>query len=153
MITDDYKFPNSRRVYVAGKLFSEIRVSLREISQSPTRLSDGTEERNQPIMVYDASGPWGDPNQNCEVSKGLPGLRRPWILGRNDVWEYEGRMIRPEDDGYLSAVHAAKASQKETKGKLELFPGLKRRPVRASQGHPVTQLWYARQGGITPEKE
>ena len=104
-------------------------------------------------MVYDASGPWGDPKQNCEVTEGLPGLRRPWILGRTDVREYEGRTIRPEDDGYLSAAHAAKATQKETKGKLEFFPGLKRRPIRASQGHPVTQLWYARQGVVTPEME
>jgi phosphomethylpyrimidine synthase len=153
MITDDYKFPSSRRVYVAGKLFSEIRVSFREISQSPTRLSDGTEEKNQPIMVYDASGPWGDPNQICEVTKGLPALRRPWILGRNDVREYEGRTIRPQDDGYFSAAHAAKATQKEAKGKLEFFPGLKRRPVRASHEHPVTQLWYARRGVVTPEME
>ncbi len=104
-------------------------------------------------MVYDASGPWGDPKQNCEVTEGLPGLRRPWILGRNDVREYEGRTIRPEDDGYLSAAHAAKATQKETKGKLEFFPGLRRRPIRACQGHPVTQLWYARQGVVTPEME
>src|SRR6516165_10734629 len=153
MITDEYKFPSSRRVYIAGKLHPEIRVSLREISQSPTRLSDGREEKNQPIIVYDASGPWGDPNQNCEVTEGLPGLRRPWILGRNDVREYEGRTTRPEDDGYLSATHAAKATQKQTKGKLEFFPGLKRGPLGASAGHPVTQLWYARQGIITPEME
>ena len=153
MITDEYKFPSSRRVYIAGKLHPEIRVSLREISQSPTRLSDGRDEKNQPIIVYDASGPWGDPNQNCEVTEGLPGLRRPWILGRNDVREYEGRTTRPEDDGYLSATHAAKATQKQTKGKLEFFPGLKRGPLGASAGHPVTQLWYARQGIITPEME
>jgi phosphomethylpyrimidine synthase len=153
MITDEYKFPSSRRVYIAGKLFPEIRVSFREISQSPTRLANGTEEKNQPIMVYDASGPWGDPSQNFEVTKGLPGVRRPWILGRNDVQEYEGRTVRPEDDGYLSAAHAAKATQKETKGKLEFFPGLKRRPLHASRGHPVTQLWYARQGIVTPEME
>jgi len=104
-------------------------------------------------MVYDASGPWGDPDQKCEVTNGLPALRRPWILARGDVQEYEGRPIAPADDGYISAVHAAKAAQKESKGKLEVFPGLKRKPLRTSEAHPVTQLWYARRGIITPEME
>jgi phosphomethylpyrimidine synthase len=153
MTTKEYQFPSSRRVYVAGKLYPEIRVSLREITQSPTRLSDGTQEENPPVMVYDASGPWGDPDQQCEVTKGLPALRRRWILARKDVREVEGRATRPEDDGYLSAVHAEKATRKETKGRLELFPGLSRRPLAASESHPVTQLWYARQGIITPEME
>jgi phosphomethylpyrimidine synthase len=153
MTTQEYQFPSSRRVYVAGKLHPEIRVSLREIAQSPTRLSDGTQEKNPPITVYDASGPWGDPDQQCEVTKGLPALRGRWILARLDVREIEGRASRPEDDGYLSAVHAEKATRKETKGRLEIFPGLSRRPLRASEGHPVTQLWYARQGIITPEME
>ena len=153
MITNEYKFPSSRRAYVAGKIYPEIRVSFREISQSPTRLSDGTEEKNHPVMVYDASGPWGDPDQKCEVTNGLPALRLPWILARVDVEEYEGRPTAPADDGYLSAVHAAKAAQKESKGKLEVFPGLKRQALRASGAHPVTQLWYARRGIITPEME
>jgi len=153
MITNEYKFPSSRRAYVAGKIYPEIRVSFREISQSPTRLSDGTEEKNHPVMVYDASGPWGDPDEKCEVTSGLPALRRPWILARGDVQGYEGRPIAPADDGYLSAVHAEKAAQKESKGKLEVFPGLKRQPLRASEAHPVTQLWYARRGIITPEME
>ena len=153
MSTNEYKFPSSRRIYVTGKLYPEIRVGFRQISQSPTRLSDGTEETNEPVNVYDASGPWGDPDQKCEVKSGLPAMRRSWILARGDVQEYEGRTTRPEDDGYFSEVHAAKATQKESKGKLEIFPGLRRRTLRASQGHPVTQLWYARQGMITPEME
>jgi phosphomethylpyrimidine synthase len=153
MTTNEYKFPSSRRLYVAGQLYPEIRVSLREITQSPTRLPDGTEEKNPPVIVYDASGSWGDPDQRCEVTNGLPAMRRQWIIARNDVQEYEGRSTRPQDDGYLSAVHAEKATQKDTKGKLELFPGLNRRPLRASKDHPVTQLWYARQGIITPEME
>jgi phosphomethylpyrimidine synthase len=153
MTTKEYKFPSSRRVYVAGKCYPEIRVSLREITQSPTRLPNGAEEKNPPVMVYDASGPWGDPDQRCEVTKGLPAMRQRWILARKDVQEIGGRATRPEDDGYLSAVHAEKATRKETKGRLELFPGLTRHPLRASKNHPVTQLWYARQGIITPEME
>jgi phosphomethylpyrimidine synthase len=153
MTTKEYQFPSSRRIYVAGKLYPEIRVSLREITQSPTRLSDGTQEKNPPIAVYDASGPWGDPDQQCDVTKGLPALRRSWILARKDVQEIAGRATLPEDDGYVSVVHAQKATRKETKGRLEFFTGLSRRPLRASENHPVTQLWYARQGIITPEME
>src|SRR5690348_13837958 len=108
MSTNEYKFPSSRRIYVTGKLYPEIRVGFRQISQSPTRLSDGTEETNEPVNVYDASGPWGDPDQKCEVKSGLPAMRRSWILARGDVQEYEGRTTRPEDDGYFSEVHAAK---------------------------------------------
>ena len=83
----------------------------------------------------------------------MPPLRRAWILGRGDVEEYEGRRTLPVDDGYLSEVHVESAMRNGRRGQLELFPGLKRATLRASAGHPVTQLWYARQGIITPEME
>ena len=70
------------------------------------------------------------------------------------TWKsYEGRDVRPEDNGYLSRVHEAGAEVRDGRGRLEQFPGLRRRPLRANQDHPVTQLWYARQGIITPEME
>jgi phosphomethylpyrimidine synthase len=97
--------------------------------------------------LYDASGPWGDPDQEHEIEKGLPSLRRGWILKRADVAEYEGRTARPQDDGYLSESHARKAADRATTNGQ--FPGLRRGPLRASAGHPVTQLWYARHGIIT----
>src|SRR6185503_10796856 len=147
--------PNSRRVYLPGLLHPEVRVPLREISLSATKSFDGTLEVNEPVRVYDCSGPWGDPEFKGAVEEGLPPLRRDWILKRGDVQEYEGREVRPQDNGYLSGKHAEYASRAE-KNRLVEFPGLKarrRRPLRASQGHPVTQLWYARQGIITPEME
>jgi phosphomethylpyrimidine synthase len=153
MTTTNSFYPNSRRIYVPGKIHPELRVSLRVISQSPTRSPDGKTEENSNVGVYDTSGPWGDPAFRGDVGEGLPPLRRAWILGRADVEEYEGRRTLPVDDGYLSEVHVEGAMRNGRRGRLELFPGLKRATVRGSGGHPVTQLWYARQGIITPEME
>src|SRR5262245_12735647 len=97
----EHLLPNSRRVYVNGKL-SGVRVPFREISQAPTRAFDGSLEQNEPVRVYETSGPWGDPNVSCDVREGLQPLRRQWILSRADVEEYAGRTVKPIDDGYLN---------------------------------------------------
>jgi len=144
--------PGSRRVYVSGRVHSEIRVPMREITLAPTRLASGGEEINAPVRVYDASGPWGDPEFSGEVTEGLPALRERWIEGRGDVEPYPGRGERSEDNGYRNEAHAREAAESH-RNRLLVFPGLRRRPLRASAGHPVTQLWYARQGIITPEME
>jgi len=133
-------FPASERVYVPGKLHPSVRVPLREIS---TR--DGARTR-----VYDTRGPWADPRLVCNVLQGLPALRLPWIQDRNDTVEYDGRTVRPEDNGYLSFQHAA---QSQGRVRLESFPGLKRKPRKADKSVAVTQLAYARRGIITPEME
>ena len=82
-------------------------------------------------------------------------VARDWILERGDVEEYEGREVKPQDNGYLSGKHAEFASAAE-KNRLVEFPGLKsqrRKPLRAKAGKVVTQLAYARAGIITPEME
>jgi phosphomethylpyrimidine synthase len=140
--------PNSRRVYLEGRIHPEVRVPMREIALAGTRKPDGTVEVNEAVRVYDTSGPWGDPDFHGDVEKGLPALRREWVLGRRDVGEYEGRNVRPGDNGYLSEVHARNGDG------FGRFPEEgRRRPLRASAGHPVSQMWYARQGIITPEME
>ncbi|MCE9610616.1 MAG: phosphomethylpyrimidine synthase ThiC [Chthoniobacter sp.] len=149
------ELPASTRVYVQGELFSEVQVPFREISQSPTKRFDGTLEENAPVRVYDCSGPWGDPEFTGTSDEGLPTPRAEWIAARADVEAYDGREVMPQDNGYLSGKHAEYASKAE-RNRLVEFPGLKgqrRRPLRASKGHPVTQLWYAQQGIITPEME
>jgi phosphomethylpyrimidine synthase len=149
------QWPASRRVYVAGKLHKDIGVPMRELTLSPTRTFDGRSEVNEPVRTYDTSGPWGDPGFHGDVTHGLPPLRRQWILKRGDVEECQGRTVKPQDDGYLSEIHRQHAVGKSKNSNLELrtsnWP--KRHPLRASAGHPVTQLWYARQGIITPEME
>src|SRR5258708_3055739 len=99
--SNENQLPNSRRVYVAGK-HPGVRVPFREITQTPTRNVDGTLAENTPVRVYDTSGPWGDPDLQGDVTKGLSSLRRDWILERGDVEEYEGRDAKPIDDGYLT---------------------------------------------------
>ena len=151
--SSDYVMPNSQRVYVADEIHPEVRVPMREISLAPTKDFNGQLEPNEPVRVYDTSGPWGDPQFAGDSTKGIPAVREEWIRGRGDVAEYEGREIKPEDNGYLTRGHEEFASQAERKNRLEQFNGSHRRPLRASAGHPVTQLWYARQGIITPEME
>ena len=149
------QLPNSRRVYAQGQIHPDVQVPLREITLSDTKGFDGTVEKNAPVRVYDCSGPWGDPSFKGNSSDGLPSVRTNWIQARADVEEYGGREVKPLDNGYLSGKHAEFASQAE-RNRLVEFPGLngfRRRPLRASRGRPVTQLWYARQGMITPEME
>ncbi|MEM1085019.1 MAG: phosphomethylpyrimidine synthase ThiC [Verrucomicrobiota bacterium] len=146
-------FPNSTRVYVNGTIHDSVRVPMREIRLSDTEHPNGRVEKNPPIRVYDCSGPWGDPCFEGDVTQGLPPLRQQWILERSDVEEYSGREVKPEDNGYLSDTHATRYNEnKAAKNKLKEYPGLKRKPLKAT-GHPVTQKWYAYQGIITPEME
>src|ERR1700691_3819536 len=94
-------FPASRRVYLQGSR-PDLRVPMREIALSPTRLANGTEVPNEAVRVYDTSGPWGDPDFEGGPSTGLPPTRAPWIQERGDVEQTTGRQIQPIDDGYLS---------------------------------------------------
>ncbi len=136
-------FPGSKKVYVTGSR-SDIKVPMREIELSPTTGTFG-EEENLPVRIYDTSGPYTDLNYSVDISKGLPAIRSPWIHERADVEEYEGREIKPEDNGYND--------QKDPRANHNVFPGLKRKPLRAKKGKNVTQLHYAKKGIITPEME
>jgi phosphomethylpyrimidine synthase len=148
--------PNSKRVYVPGRIHPDVRVPMREIALTPTKGAGGRIEVNEPVRVYDTSGPWGDPDFRGDVTQGLPPLRRPWILARGDVEEYDGRPVQPIDDGYLSEQHRGLAHAKrqdQTDYRLEGLTAPRRRPLRAKPGKVVTQLAYARAGIITPEME
>ncbi|USK72038.1 phosphomethylpyrimidine synthase ThiC [Peribacillus asahii] len=134
-------FPASKKVFVEGSTPS-IRVPFREIEQSPTVTARG-EEVNPPIRVYDTSGSYTDPQVEIDIEKGLPSVRSEWIRNREDTEEYSGREVKPEDNGYKNP----------DQGKEFVFPGLKRKPLRAKKGKNVTQMHYARQGIITPEME
>ena len=101
---DPTNFPNSTRIYIPGTLHPQINVPMREIRVSDTEHPNGRVEKNDPVRVYDCSGPWGDPHFEGDVTKGLPELRRQWILDRGDVEEYQGRDVKPEDNGYLSCL-------------------------------------------------
>jgi phosphomethylpyrimidine synthase len=129
--------PNSTKVFIPGKLHPSVQVPLREIQLNPTKRLSGASEQNAPVRVYDCSGPWGDPSFEGDVEQGLPALRREWILARGDVEERSSSSYRPVP-GRSDAV---------------IPQGLRRKPLRARSGKAVTQLYYARQGIITPEME
>ncbi|MDI1315163.1 MAG: phosphomethylpyrimidine synthase, partial [Prosthecobacter sp.] len=149
------QLPASTRVYVQGQIHPEVQVPMREITLSPTKDFNGRIIENDPVRVYDTSGPWGDPDYNGTVEEGLPGLRKAWILARNDVEAYDGRAIEPRDNGYLTANHAeyAAAKREGLLSPLKAPINAQRQPLKALPGKVVTQLAYARAGIITPEME
>ncbi|QKG83564.1 phosphomethylpyrimidine synthase ThiC [Kroppenstedtia pulmonis] len=143
MTTDLNLNSKSSKVYVQGSR-PDLRIPMREIRLTPTTDRFGIEQPNPPVQVYDSSGPYTDPNIKTDVKKGLFPLRREWILERDDVEEYVGRTVRPEDNG---------ENQMGTADPAKDFPGLKRKPLRAKPGKCVTQMHYAKKGIITPEME
>jgi phosphomethylpyrimidine synthase len=135
-------FPRSQKIYVAGSR-PDIRVPMREISQTPTRLHgpDGGEVANPPITVYDTSGPYTDPAVAIDLLKGLAPLRANWIAERGDTEELKGP---------TSIFGRIRAADEKT---AHLRFGHIRKPLRAKAGANVSQMHYARQGVITPEME
>ncbi|MBR9866732.1 MAG: phosphomethylpyrimidine synthase ThiC [Oceanospirillales bacterium] len=132
-------FPNSRKVYVEGSR-ADIRVPMREISLADTPTDMGG-EKNDPLYVYDTSGPYTDPEANIDVRKGLEPLRAGWIEERGDTEHLNG----------LSSEYGRAREQDLRLDHLRFE--LTRKPLRAKPGSNVTQLHYARKGIITPEME
>jgi len=132
--------PNSRKIYVEGSR-PDIRVPMREISQSDTPASFGAEP-NPPIYVYDCSGPYTDPAARIDIRSGLPALRAGWIAERGDT----------EQLADLSSEFGRQRAADRALDELR-FPGLHRKPLRAKAGANVTQMHYARRGIVTPEME
>ncbi|MGE5489795.1 MAG: phosphomethylpyrimidine synthase ThiC, partial [Actinomycetota bacterium] len=136
--------PNSKKIYVEGSR-PDIRVPMREISQSDTSAAMGA-EKNPPIFVYDCSGPYTDPAAKIDIRSGLPALRQKWIEERNDT-----ELLTD----LTSAFGRERAADAETAALR--FPGLHRQPRRAKVGAGlsgnVSQMHYARRGIITPEME
>lgn len=137
--TNREQLPGSKKIYVAGKLFPEIKVPMREVALSDTA---GGASPSSPAsaVLYDTSGPYTDLSQKFDVDTGLPALRLPWIEKRNDTEIYHGRT--------LSEPFIQSLGTHFIESKKELH-----KPRRSKSGQPVTQMYYARQGKITPEME
>ncbi|MBR6311264.1 MAG: phosphomethylpyrimidine synthase ThiC [Paludibacteraceae bacterium] len=138
------EFPNSKKVYIEGKLFPQIRVGMRKVKLTPTvTVKDGKKifSENDDVYVYDTSGAFGDENAEIDLKKGLPRLREEWIRSRGDVEQLaeissEYGKIRRDDRSLdpLRFEHIAL-------------------PYKAKEGKQISQMYYARQGIITPEME
>ena len=131
--------PNSRKVYVQGSR-PDIRVPMREITQSDTPASFGA-EKNPPVFVYDTSGPYTDPAVKIDIRNGLPALRAKWIEERGDTEELAG----PTSRYGVERLNDPRLA--------ELRFNLKRKPRRARAGMNVSQMHYAKKGIVTPEME
>ena len=135
--------PKSRRVYVEGSR-ADIRVPMREITQSDTPLAmgaPGAVETNPPLVVYDTSGPYTDPAARIDIRSGLAPLRAPWIAERGDTEALAG----PSSRFGVDRLNDPKLT--------ELRFNLHRMPRRARAGANVSQMHYARCGIVTPEME
>jgi len=131
----------SRKVYVKGKLH-DIKVAMREIALSDTVDTFGTHKKNQPLTVYDTSGPFTDPSFTIDLTKGIPQIREQWIRSRGDV----------EELPTLTSEFAQKRHADKSLDPLR-FEHVRTHPLKAKEGKNVSQMWYARQGIITPEME
>jgi phosphomethylpyrimidine synthase len=131
--------PSSRKIHVEGSR-PDVRVPMREIAQSDTPASFGA-EKNPPIVVYDTSGPYTDPDASIDIRKGLPALRARWIAERGDTVELSGP---------TSAYGRERLADSALAG---MRFDLHRKPRRAKSGANVTQMHYARRGIVTPEME
>lgn len=134
--------PASRKVYVQGSR-ADIQVPFREISltDTPTGLAQDGLEKNEPILVYDTSGVYTDPDVKIDLNQGLPKLRQGWISERDDTEQL---------DGLTSEF--GRERLKDIRTETIRFAHITN-PRRAKTGKNVTQMHYARQGIITPEME
>lgn len=133
--------PGSKKIYIPGKLHN-IKVAMRQIELSNTKNSKGKLEENKPLVVYDTSGPFTDPEIVVNIKKGIPKLRAKWIESRNDT-------------EYLNSPSSDYGKQRLLDNSLDhlRFEHVNKNPLKAKKGKIVTQLHYARQGIITPEME
>src|SRR5437588_3844640 len=122
----------SRKIHIG-----ELGVAMRAVDLEP---SSG----EPPVVLYDTSGPFTDPQQRIDIMAGLPELRREWIRGRGDVEEVAQREVLPEDNGQLGP---------DRSGGVQPFPNVRKRVLRGRPGANVTQMHYARRGIVTPEME
>ncbi|WP_419814239.1 phosphomethylpyrimidine synthase ThiC [Glacieibacterium sp.] len=128
--------PGSHKVYVPGERFPDIRVAMREVRLDPSANED-------PVRIYDPSGPYTDPDAVIDIAAGLPPLRTAWTMARGDVERYPGREVKPEDNGLTGRMQPD----------VSTYPNVNHMPLRAKPGMNVTQMHYARRGIVTPEME
>ncbi|WP_156307753.1 phosphomethylpyrimidine synthase ThiC [Sphingobacterium endophyticum] len=133
-------FPNSRKVFIPGNIHP-IQVAMREITLSPTKLSNGGFEINPPITIYDTSGPYTDETSDIDIRNGIDRIRDQWILDREDVDVLEE----------ISSSYGLQRLKDSSLDKLRF--SYNHKPKRAKLGNIVTQLHYAKNGIITPEME
>ena len=126
--------PGSRKIHVAGTRFADLRVPFREVALHPSA-------NEPPVRIYDPSGPYTDVACAIDIHQGLPRARDAWVVARGDTETYEGRTVKPEDNGGATGERLVPAFASTVS------------PRRAKPGRRITQLEHARAGTITAEME
>ena len=137
-------YPSSEKVYIPGNIHKDIKVAMRRVKLTPTVSIVNGEKKikeNSPVYVYDTSGPFSDPNAEIDLKKGLPRLREEWISRRNDTEQLPG----------LTSEYGRERLADKSLDSLR-FEHI-RMPLRAKEGHQVSQMYYAKKGIITAEME
>lgn len=137
-------YPSSEKVYIPGNIHNDIKVAMRRVKLTPTVSIVNGEKKikeNSPVYVYDTSGPFSDPNAEIDLKKGLPRLREEWISRRNDTEQLPG----------LTSEYGRERLADKSLDCLR-FEHI-RMPLRAKEGHQVSQMYYAKKGIITAEME
>ena len=136
------QFPNSKKIYVSGKIHPEISVAMREIALTDTTDSlTGKKIPNESVVVYDTSGPYSDPNKDIDIHKGIERIREEWTLKRGDVERLDK----------FSSEYCNERLKDKSLDHLRF--DLKNMPLKAKPGKNVSQMHYALKGIITPEME
>ncbi|MGA1978087.1 MAG: phosphomethylpyrimidine synthase ThiC [Bacteroidales bacterium] len=136
-------YPDSEKIYIPGRMYS-IRVAMRRINQLDTiEIANGQRKvtSNAPIFVYDTSGPYSDPQIIIDLKKGLPRLRESWLIDRGDTEQL------PEISSEYGRQRATDPSLSALRFQNICLP------YKAIRGKEITQMYYAKQGIITPEME
>lgn len=145
MINDNKAYAKREKYYMQGTLFPEIRVGMTKVNLTPTvtKNENGIPnyEQNAPVLIYDTSGPFSDPDVKIDLKKGLPRMREEWVEKRGDTEvleqltsEYGRERLSDHSLDHLRFEHI-------------------RMPRRAVKGRQITQMAYAKAGIITPEME
>ena len=136
-------YPESEKVYMQGQLHPYLKVGMRKVNLTPTVVVENGKKvmtENAPVYIYDTSGAYSDPEQKVDLKKGLPRLREPWIQER-DV-----ERLTEISSEYGKMRLADKSLDSLRFDHITL-------PYRAKAGKQITQMYYAKQGIVTPEME
>ena len=145
MPNDNQAYAKREKYYISGKLYPQIKVGMTKVNLTPTVTKDAdgkvSFEENEPVLIYDTSGPFSDPNVEVDLKQGLPRLRESWIIERGDT----------EQLPQVSSEYGRMRLEDKSLDSLR-FEHI-RLPRRALKGKAITQMAYAKAGIITPEME
>src|SRR5262245_45836554 len=145
--------PASAKVHTSPEGHQGIRVPFREIALSETSCEAAPSNseavgRENAFRVYDSSGPYTDPSAAIDVARGLPRIRDAWVRARN-VETYDGRPVRPEDNGNVTGTRAAGDFPDKPRPMRAIAPPSPRERGSGPGEMCLTQLEFARAGAIT----